>query len=88
MSFCFGLFVITILIVVTVNGMPSSRLLTEAECKAYLSSDDINQQLQALFVCPKKWRLKMKKPESIIAKRSINNMEDNDNELDDLYLYR
>ncbi|CAF4231147.1 unnamed protein product, partial [Adineta steineri] len=53
-----------------------------------LSSDDINQQLQALFVCPKKWRLKMKKPESIIAKRSINNVEDNDNELDDLYLYR
>jgi len=53
------------------------------------ASDDINQRLQAMFVCPKKWRPKMKRIESSVAKRSIEDQkkESNEEELDDFYLF-
>lgn len=53
------------------------------------ASDDINQRLQAMFVCPKKWRPKMKRIESSVAKRSIEDQkkEFSEEELDDFYLF-
>jgi hypothetical protein len=40
-----------------------------------------------MFVCPKKWRPKMKKIESTIAKRSAPDVEYTDEELDDFYIF-
>ncbi len=51
------------------------------------ASDDINQRLQALFVCPKQWRPKMKKIEASVGKRSVQEKEDSEEELDDFYLF-
>jgi hypothetical protein len=51
------------------------------------ASDDFNQRLQAMFACPKKWRPKPKKLESTIAKRSVQEIEDTDEDLDDFYLF-
>ncbi len=51
------------------------------------ASDDINQRIQALFVCPKKLRPKNKKIESAVAKRSIQEKESSEEELDDFYLF-
>jgi hypothetical protein len=42
-----------------------------------------------MFVCPKKWRPKMKRIESSVAKRSIEDQkkEFSEEELDDFYLF-
>jgi hypothetical protein len=40
-----------------------------------------------MFVCPKKWRPKMKKIESTIAKRSVEDVEYTDEDLDDFYIF-
>jgi hypothetical protein len=43
-----------------------------------LASNDINKKLQAIFSCPKKWRPKPKKRESLQTKYSFFN-QDEDN---------
>jgi hypothetical protein len=41
-----------------------------------------------MFVCPKKWRLKTKKVESTVAKRSTPKIEDvREEDLDDFYVF-
>ncbi len=51
------------------------------------ASDDIHQQIRAMFGCPAKLRPKMKKIESVMAKRSVKEKEDSEDELDDFYLF-
>jgi hypothetical protein len=51
------------------------------------ASDGLNQRLQAMLVCPKKWRPKPKNIESTIAKRSVQEIENTDEDLDDFYLF-
>jgi len=51
------------------------------------ASDDINQRVQAMFACPKRLRPKMRKVESAVAKRSIEENENNGDELNDFYLF-
>jgi hypothetical protein len=51
------------------------------------ASNDFNQKLQAMFVCPRKWRPEPKQVISSKAKRSIIDEVDIDEELDDFYLF-
>lgn len=50
-------------------------------------SEDIHDRLHAMFVCPKKWRLKSKVLESAISKRSVPEVSSHEEEVDDSYLF-
>ncbi|CAF0733943.1 unnamed protein product [Adineta ricciae] len=67
MSICLKLFIFVVLLVVTGHSLPT---LSEKQCKDYLASNDINQQIQALFLCPEKWRQKAQLCWKLIWKKS------------------
>ncbi|CAF3688376.1 unnamed protein product [Rotaria sordida] len=77
MSIFFRLIIMIVLVVMMSNGYSLLGALTEDECKAYFVSNDFKQRLHARFVCPKKWRPRMNKIESVVAKRSVIDLEDN-----------
>lgn len=52
-----------------------------------IGSDDINLQVHAMFVCPRKWRMKGKRINSAIVKRAIQDNEDSPEDIDDFYIF-
>ena len=52
-----------------------------------LASNDINQQIRALFLCPEKWRQKVNRRTSSVVKRSVLEEEYTDELPDDFYVF-
>ncbi|CAF0851249.1 unnamed protein product [Adineta ricciae] len=84
MSICLKLFIFVVLLVVTGHSLPT---LSEKQCKDYLASNDINQQIQALFLCPEKWRQKVNRITGPVIKRSVLEEEYTDELPDDFYVF-
>ncbi|CAF0782014.1 unnamed protein product [Adineta ricciae] len=84
MSIRLELFIFVVLIVVTAHSLPT---LSERQCKAYLASNDINQQIRALFLCPEKWRQKVNRITGPAVKRSVLEEEYTDELPDDFYVF-